>query len=79
MIGRVRPEIHVLIGPIIERVAQAEPRLIRYLDRLNNALVTLEAGDAPHVRASAEEQLPHGMVRASWEELIRLSGRKRTE
>ena len=78
VIGRVRPEIHVLIGPIIERVAQAEPRLIRYLDRLNNALVTLEAGDSD-MFAHPLKNSYHTVWFELHEELIRLSGRKRTE
>jgi pyruvate,orthophosphate dikinase len=78
VLGSVRPKIHTLIMPIIERVAQAEPRLIRYRDRLTHALSALEAGDSSMLAHPLKNSY-HTVWFGLHEELIRLSGRKRVE
>jgi len=78
VIGSVRPNIHAAVTPIIDRVAQAEPRLIRYRDRLTHALAALEAGD-PTMFAHPLKNSYHTVWFELHEELIRLSGQKRVE
>ena len=78
VLASVRPKIHAVIMPIIERVAQAEPRLIRYRDRLTHALAALEAGDSAMLAHPLKNSY-HTVWFEFHEEIIRLSGRKRTE
>jgi len=78
VLGGVRPRIHAMIAPIIERVARSEPRLIRYRDRLTHALGALEAGDSAMLAHPLKNSY-HTVWFELHEELIRLSGRKRTE
>lgn len=78
VIGRLRPEVHVTIVPIIEAIAKPEPRLIRYRNRLDEALNALEAGDS-EMFAHPLKNSYHTVWFELHEELIRLSGRTRTE
>lgn len=78
VLASVRPTIHVVAVPIIERIAQAEARLIRYRDRLTHALSALEAGDSAMLAHPLKNSY-HTVWFELHEELIRLSGRKRTE
>jgi len=78
LIARLRAEIHQVIAPIIVRAAHAEPRLIRYLDRLETALEAIDGGDNDMVAYPLKDSY-HTVWFELHEELIRLSGRKRTE
>ena len=78
VLGGVRSKIHMSVIPIIERVAKAEPRLIRYRDRLAHALVALEAGDSSMLAHPLKNSY-HTVWFEFHEELIRLSGQKRVE
>lgn len=78
IMARIGGEIHPVITPIIKRVAQAEPRLIRYLDRLKGALKQMNGGDKDMVAHPLKDSY-HTVWFELHEELIRLSGRQRTE
>jgi len=76
--ARIGTEIHPVITPIIEHVAKAEPRLIRYGDRLEGALTRMTESDKDMVAHPLRDSY-HAVWFERHEELIRLSGRPRTE
>ena len=78
IVERLASQIHETIAPIIHRTAQAEPRLIRYLDRLEIALATIKGGDSDMFTHPIKDSY-HTVWFEFHEELIRLSGRQRTE
>lgn len=75
---RIGTEIHGTIVPIIEKVAKAEARLIRYRDRLASAVESIGNGDTEMVAHPLKDSY-HTVWFELHEELIRLSGRTRTE
>jgi len=78
VITRLRDEIHRDICPIVETVADAEPRFSRYVARLDAALRAVEAGDAQMVAHPLRDSY-HTVWFELHEELIRLSGRNRAD
>lgn len=76
--SRIGSEIHTVIVPIIENVAKAAPRLIRYRDRLSEALVKVDAGEKDMVAHPLKDSY-HTVWFELHEELIRLTARKREE
>ncbi len=78
VVGRLRSEIHAGITPIIQQVAEAEPRLRRYLERLTDALRAVESGDVDMMAHPLKDSY-HTVWFELHEELIRLSGRNRAD
>ncbi|WP_284163425.1 PEP/pyruvate-binding domain-containing protein [Frigidibacter sp. SD6-1] len=78
VIGRIAGEVHEGIAPVIRNIAAAEPRLIRYLCRLDAALSEMRRGNQDMVAHPLKDSY-HTVWFELHEELIRLTGRKRTE
>ncbi len=78
VVARLRTSIHVDVEPIIIRTAQAEPRLVRYWERLEAALRAIEAGQNDMMAHPLKDSY-HTVWFELHEELIRLSGRNRAD
>jgi pyruvate,orthophosphate dikinase len=78
VIDALAAEIHTVIVPIVEVVAEAEPRMQRYLVRFIGALDALRAGDG-QMMAHPMKDSYHTVWFELHEELIRLSGRNRAD
>lgn len=78
VVARLRCDIHAAIGPILGALARAEPRLGRYLERLELALAAVEDGIGEMVAHPLKDSY-HTVWFELHEELIRLSGRNRAE
>jgi pyruvate,orthophosphate dikinase len=78
VLSRLHSEVHLSIVPILEVVARAEPRFIRYVERLENALAAIAEGDQQMVAHPMRESY-HTVWFELHEELIRLTGRNRAE
>lgn len=78
VIRRIETEVHGDIVPILDRVSAAEPRLARYRSRLERALERIGAGETDMVAHPMKDSY-HTVWFELHEELIRLSGLKRTE
>ncbi|MFK8024449.1 MAG: pyruvate, phosphate dikinase [Ilumatobacter sp.] len=78
IIGRLRADVHPTIGSIVGRVAEAVPRLARYVDRFGAALAAVEGGAVDMVAHPMKDSY-HTVWFELHEELIRLSGRTRSD
>ena len=78
VIDALAAEIHTVIVPIVEVVAEAEPRMQRYLVRFVDALDALRAGDGQMMAHPLKDSY-HTVWFELHEELIRLSGRNRAD
>lgn len=78
VVNRLRADIHAAIEPIVIAIAEHEPRIGRYLDRLSDALAALEAGDNDMMAHPLKDSY-HTIWFELHEELIRLSGRNRSD
>ncbi|WP_227270696.1 hypothetical protein [Roseobacter weihaiensis] len=78
VIKRIKTDVHRVITPIIKAVAKSEERLIRYNARLENALRKIDEADLEMVAHPMKESY-HTVWFELYEELIRLSGRTRSE
>jgi pyruvate,orthophosphate dikinase len=78
VIDALAAEIHTAIVPIVEVVAEAEPRMQRYLVRFVDALDALRAGDGQMMAHPLKDSY-HTVWFELHEEFIRLSGRNRAD
>ena len=78
VIARLRSDIHARIVPMVAAVASSEPRLARYGERLEAALVAIEGGDTQMVAHPLRDSY-HTVRFELHEELICLSGRNRAD
>lgn len=75
---RIATDVHRVITPILAEVSKVENRLMRYQTRFEQALAGIEAGDKDMVAHPLKDSY-HTVWFELHEELIRLSGRVRTE
>ncbi len=78
VVGRLRSAIHTDVKLIIAEAALAEPRLVRYLERLEAALAEVEQGQHDMMAHPLKDSY-HTVWFELHEELIRLSGRNRAD
>ncbi len=78
VVERLRAEIHAAILPIVDVIAAAEPRFVRYSHRLGAALRSVEAGDREMFAHPLKDSY-HTVWFELHEELIRLTGRSRAD
>lgn len=76
--GRIATEVHTVITPILAEVSKAHDRLMRYQTRFEQALAKIDEGDKDMVAHPMKDSY-HTVWFELHEELIRLSGRVRTE
>ena len=76
VIERLRVEVHSAVGPVLDDVVPALPRLSRYRDRFDTALARLAEGDERFVAHPMLDSY-HTVWFELHEELIRLAGRDR--
>ena len=75
---RIETDVHTAITPIIAEVAKSEERLLRYQTRLETALRKIGEGDTEMIAHPMKDSY-HTVWFELHEELIRLSGRVRSE
>lgn len=78
VLRRVEAEVHPDIVPMLDRLTAAEPRLARYISRLDRALERIGAGETDMLAHPIKDSY-HTVWFELHEELIRLTGRTRTE
>lgn len=75
---RIATDVHSVITPILAEVSKPEVRLMRYQTRFEQALARIDEGDKDMVAHPMKDSY-HTIWFELHEELIRLTGRQRTE